>query len=980
LGDPRGGCYAGSCNFVPVSVTVGEKEVVFDSTTDRCGERDIPDNPAHVVRAEDGELVLFSLSDSPNNYVRRGPDFDSFVTDCDPALEEADLPTAQSYENNEWLWSPYREGTRWHVLIHNEFHGSVYNSITYSVSTDGARSFVKPGAPAHVVAPAPRMWTPDTFGAEGYFTPTNIVLGPDNYYYALVRYMRIQRAMGIDVRGVCAIRTRTLDDPTSWRAWDGSGYNMQLTSPYVAGGDVPVCEFVRLPAGASAHSLTYNTYLERYMAVDEHLIWEGEKSVCGFIFSTSVDLIHWSEVQLITPARIGCDTDDTTPGQLEPVPVQYPSIIDHEDSSINFERPGRTPYLYYTRHNGGLDRDLVRVPVKFTMDGALCEGIDCDDLNACTEDLCNGADGSCEHTPRECDDQNDCTIDTCNPTISCEHAAAPNGTLCAGELGTCQDGACAFPCTEQGIVDAIATGGGPHTFACAIPTRVVTTEEIVVDNDVILDGQGQLTVDGNQRHRVFSVATVTTAELIGFTVTGGATTGDGGGIRNSGTLALTNSAVTGNTALYGRGGGIWNAGTVRVSHSTVSGNEADSEGGGIFNQLAATLTLTNTSVSFNNAGTGGGGILNEGMLTIRRSTVAANTGATSGGGIENYSGLVDIESSTVSGNTATTGGGGAIENPFPAGTLSLTNTTVSGNSSIGRGAIENAGVAVVTSSTLSLNVTDGTVLWDDSGPVTFRNTIIEGVCTRLDPSAVDSLGGNIESPGNTCRLSHPTDLFFVPSVGLEPLEDNGGPTMTHALLPGSVAIDQIPEVACLDDEDLALAADQRGVARPQGLACDVGAFEYADCAGSPCDDGNECTVDHCDPRDASWCARTILPDATSCDLGGEDGVCVSGACVPNTCPMLFFIRASPTTIPPGQTSTMIETRAQDADGLPLPLVLSLSAPWGSFENSDNIQEPDNVVSQQSTYICDRPGPVEICVEATDGACVKRLCTDVMCPD
>jgi hypothetical protein len=368
LGDPRGGCYAGYCNFVPVSVTVGQKEVVFDWTTERCEDLDIPDGPAKAVRAEDGEIVIFATHYS-GNYLSRGSDFDTLERPCDPPpLVSAYLPTPESYQNHEWLWSTYREGTSWHVLIHNEFHGSVYNSITYSVSTDGARSFVKPGAPAHVVAPAPRMWTPDTFGAEGYFTPTNIVLGPDNYYYALVRYMRIQRAMGIDVRGVCAIRTRTLDDPTSWRAWDGSGYNMQLTGPYVAGGDVPVCEFVRLPAGASAHSLTYNTYLERYMAVDEHLTWEDGKQVCGFTLSTSFDLIHWSEVQIITPARIGCDTDDTTPGQLEPVPVQYPSIIDHEDSSINFERPGRTPYLYYTRHHGGLHRDLVRVPLTFTLE------------------------------------------------------------------------------------------------------------------------------------------------------------------------------------------------------------------------------------------------------------------------------------------------------------------------------------------------------------------------------------------------------------------------------------------------------------------------------------------------------------------------------------------------------------------------------------------------------------------------------------
>ena len=48
--------------------------------------------------------------------------------------------------------------------------------------------------------------------------------------------------------------------------------------------------------------------------------------------------------------------------------VQYPSIVDHEDSTVNFERPGRMPYLYYTRHNGGLDRDLVRVPLTFTLE------------------------------------------------------------------------------------------------------------------------------------------------------------------------------------------------------------------------------------------------------------------------------------------------------------------------------------------------------------------------------------------------------------------------------------------------------------------------------------------------------------------------------------------------------------------------------------------------------------------------------------
>jgi hypothetical protein len=67
-------------------------------------------------------------------------------------------------------------------------------------------------------------------------------------------------------------------------------------------------------------------------------------------------------------------------------------------------------------------------------------------------------------------------------------------------------------------------------------------------------------------------------------------------------------------------------------------------------------------------------------------------------------------------------------------------------------------------------------------------------------------------------------------------------------------------------------------------------------------------------------------------------------------------------------------------GLPMPLMLTLSALWGTFENAENIQMSGNVVGQNATYICDRPGAVEICVDATDGACVKTLCTTVTCPN
>jgi hypothetical protein len=199
--------------------------------------------------------------------------------------------------------------------------------------------------------------------------PSNIVRAEDGYYYSLFESVPYKFQARFEL---CVMRTDTLGDPASWRAWDGAGFNLRMTSPYVTGASAPLCAGLRNynPAG----HLTYNTYLQRYMQVAVHQQWINGRYVCGIFFALSSDLIHWSERQLLAEAIAPWDTCDTDPqglGVLEPVLVAYPSIIDHADTTINFEQAGRMPYLYYTRENDPKnfinDRDVVRVPLTLTI-------------------------------------------------------------------------------------------------------------------------------------------------------------------------------------------------------------------------------------------------------------------------------------------------------------------------------------------------------------------------------------------------------------------------------------------------------------------------------------------------------------------------------------------------------------------------------------------------------------------------------------
>ena len=254
------------------------------------------------------------------------------------------------------------------------------------------------------------------------------------------------------------------------------------------------------------------------------------------------------------------------------------------------------------------------------------------------------------------------------------------------------------------------------------------------------------------------------------------------------------------------GGGILNRGALTINSSTIRANTGvplDVAGGGIFNE--GMLTLNDSTVSENGSDTQGvlgGGIFNAATAIIQRSTISGNSTGSFGGGIGNSGSLI-IENSTVSGNIHSFAGGG-IQN-FIAGTLTLMSSTVTGNRSGVGGGICNSGV-------LSLKNT-----------IVARNTASRpefGVDCCIDPAAPNtSLGHNLDSDGS-CGFTAAGDLTGVdPSLG--PLDDNGGPTQTHALLAGSPAID------AGSSDCPPPSTDQRDIARPQGGACDIGAFEVA---------------------------------------------------------------------------------------------------------------------------------------------------------
>lgn len=340
----------------------------------------------------------------------------------------------------------------------------------------------------------------------------------------------------------------------------------------------------------------------------------------------------------------------------------------------------------------------------------------------------------------------------------------------------------------------------------------------------------------------------------GFSMNGGwvrantATSGGVGGIANLGTMSLSNVAVSENTAADGAGG-ILNAATLDITSASVSNNDAgDGPGGGIFTSGSTTLDMVLVE---DNAATslGGGLLVTGGSVDGTDVAVRGHEGPLLlGGGIyqvDTGSGPADItlHRAVISDNTVSSGGGGVV---LDNGTHSFTNTTVSGNQ-VTDGSGEGGGIMVGGSGTLDLEfstVVDnsasegGGVENMDTSTVTYTASLISdnagGDCDTYDSGVRVSNDFNVAGD-NTCGFGQSADVNNAgPMLGstLGPLADNGGwfgVMLTHALLPGNPALDLATNPRPCP------ATDERGNSRPNGPACDSGAFEAAYTPPTPTD-------------------------------------------------------------------------------------------------------------------------------------------------
>lgn len=379
---------------------------------------------------------------------------------------------------------------------------------------------------------------------------------------------------------------------------------------------------------------------------------------------------------------------------------------------------------------------------------------------------------------------------------------------CHTSAGTCSLRAAIMKANLVDGTDSVHVPAGIYTLT--IPPSGDDGEEtgdlnITTSVAITGAGAGRTIIDGNSTDRVFDISAGQFVGLAGLTIRNGSQRGNGGGVRNAGLLTIDHCTIEDNSTnadgIIGNGAGIYSSGSLDIFASTIRSNHVQGPGSG-------------------------GGIASFNTAVIRASTISGNV-AGNGGGIfvVNHSQYLYVMDSTISGNAAYNDGGGihSVDTAGSSNIVGLYSTSVLGNDAssdsdqIGEGggvyAAGNNGARFIVANTIIANNTvNARDAFDDCAGT------IEAYGTNMYSTAVPFgcvVGGN---GGDAMRQ--------VSLVSIGPLQDNGGPTPTHALLQNSEAIDGTTSQGCVDMNGTPLPTDQREAPRIAGVRCDVGAFEY----------------------------------------------------------------------------------------------------------------------------------------------------------
>jgi Right handed beta helix region len=265
------------------------------------------------------------------------------------------------------------------------------------------------------------------------------------------------------------------------------------------------------------------------------------------------------------------------------------------------------------------------------------------------------------------------------------------------------------------------------------------------------------------------------------------------------------------------------SGLLTVRNLVITGGRASGNGGGIF--AAGPVTVNNSTIAFNQANAAGGGIGSNGIVTVTNSTVDSNSSSGEGGGIHlgPASHVLTLTNSTVSNNV-----GGGIGTPpnDPEASVTVVNSTVTRNRlvDLGGGIFSSGSTTLVYATVVDNSANTAFSNIDTGSLASFGSVVAQGAEGNCLANPTTSHGYNL-SDDDTCGFTEPTDREDAGDPLLGPLAANGGATRTLLPQPGSPLIDAIATVSCQGNGAAGITADQRGVARPQGLGCDIGAVE-----------------------------------------------------------------------------------------------------------------------------------------------------------